>query len=144
MRRSKTLLGLLLGVLLAALPAGRAANRVVLLATTTSTRDSGLLDVLLPVFQAKTGYLVKTIAVGTGKALALGRRGDADVLITHAPEAEAPLVAAGWLIARVPFMHNDFVLVGPPARPGAGGAGAHGCRGLPAHRPAPGTLCLAG
>jgi tungstate transport system substrate-binding protein len=93
------------------------ANRTILLATTTSTRDSGLLDVLLPVFEQTTGYVVKTIAVGTGKALAMGKRGDADVLVTHAPAAEIPLVEAGWLIRRVPFMHNDFVIVGPPADP---------------------------
>lgn len=88
-----------------------------ILATTTSTRDSGLLDVLIPVFEEQTGYVVKTIAVGTGKALAMGKRGDADILMTHAPAAETPLVAEGWLIDRVQFMHNDFVLVGPESEP---------------------------
>ena len=94
-------------------------NQTVILATTTSTRDSGLLDVLLPVFEKKTGYVVKTIAVGTGQSLAMGKRGDADVVMTHAPEAEKPLVDEGWLTHRVQFMHNDYVLVGPaddPAR----------------------------
>jgi len=93
--------------------------QTVILATTTSTRDSGLLDVLLPVFEKKTGYVVKTIAVGTGQSLAMGKRGDADIVMTHAPEAEKPLVDEGWLTHRVQFMHNDYVLVGPaddPAR----------------------------
>jgi len=92
-------------------------NQTVILATTTSTRDSGLLDVLLPVFEKKTGYVVKTIAVGTGQSLAMGKRGDADIVMTHAPEAEKPLVDEGWLTHRVQFMHNDYVLVGPPGDP---------------------------
>ncbi|MFQ5849591.1 MAG: substrate-binding domain-containing protein [Candidatus Binatia bacterium] len=92
-------------------------DRGVILATTTSTRDSGLLDLLIPVFEKETGYLIKTIAVGTGKALAMGRRGDADVLLTHAPSAENRLVAKGWLTDRVQFMHNDFIIVGPVADP---------------------------
>lgn len=93
------------------------ANPNIILATTTSTQDSGLLDVLLPAFEQKTGYRVKTIAVGTGKALAMGQRGDADVLLTHAPEAEKPLVEEGAVIERVPFMYNDFVVLGPAADP---------------------------
>ncbi len=97
--------------------AAEPADKTVILATTTSTRDSGLLDVLLPVFEKKTGYVVKTIAVGTGQSLAMGKRGDADVLMTHAPEAEKPLVDEGWLTHRVQFMHNDYVLVGPEADP---------------------------
>ena len=95
------------------------ADKTVILATTTSTRDSGLLDALLPVFEKKTGYVVKTVAVGTGQALTMGKRGDADIVMTHAPEAEKPLVDESWLIHRVQFMHNDYVLVGPaddPAR----------------------------
>jgi tungstate transport system substrate-binding protein len=93
------------------------ANPNIILATTTSTQDSGLLDVLLPAFEQKTGYRVKTIAVGTGKALAMGQRGDADVLLTHAPEAEQPLVEEGTVVERVPFMYNDFVVLGPAADP---------------------------
>jgi tungstate transport system substrate-binding protein len=108
---------ILLLVLLATPQAGSSATKTLLLATTTSTRDSGLLDVLLPVFEHKTGYTVKTIAVGSGEALAMGQRGDADVLLSHAPAAELPLVEAGWLVERVPFMYNDFVLVGPEADP---------------------------
>jgi tungstate transport system substrate-binding protein len=72
---------------------------------------------LLPVFEKKTGYVVKTIAVGTGQSLAMGKRGDADIVMTHAPEAEKPLVDEGWLTHRVQFMHNDYVLVGPPGDP---------------------------
>jgi tungstate transport system substrate-binding protein len=93
-------------------------NKTILLATTTSTRDSGLLDVLIPVFERRTGYQVKTIAVGTGKALAMGKRGDADILMTHAPAAEKPLVEAGWFLERVPFMYNDYILTGPHTDPG--------------------------
>ncbi len=70
-------------------------NRVLILATTTSSQDSGLLDLLLPHFQEKTGFLVKTIAVGSGQALAIGRRGDADVLLVHAPDEEKLFIANG-------------------------------------------------
>jgi tungstate transport system substrate-binding protein len=108
---------LLVLVLLATPWVGIPASKTLLLATTTSTRDSGLLDVLIPVFEHKTGYVVKTIAVGSGEALAMGQRGDADVLLSHAPAAEQQLVAAGWLLERVPFMYNDFVLAGPKADP---------------------------
>jgi len=92
-------------------------NRIIILATTTSTQDSGLLDLLVPLFQIKTSYVVKTIAVGTGQALAMGRRGDADVLLVHAPEEEKTFMAAGHGIKRQPFMYNDFVLVGPTSDP---------------------------
>lgn len=116
-RRAGLIILTLVLVLAWGLQAGRAAEKTVLLATTTSTRDSGLLDVLLPVFTQKTGYTVKPIAVGSGEALAMGQRGDADVLLSHAPAAEQPLVEAGWVIARVPFMYNDFIVVGPEADP---------------------------
>jgi tungstate transport system substrate-binding protein len=96
---------------------GQPVNPIIILATTTSTRDSGLLDLLIPVFEKKTGYIVKTIAVGTGKALAMGKRGDADILITHAPTAEKPFVEEGWLTDRTQFMHNDFIIIGPAADP---------------------------
>ena len=89
------------------------ANKDVILATTTSTQDSGLLDVLLPEFEKKTGYKVKTIAVGTGQALAMGEKGEADVLLVHAPDAEKKVLAGGAAINRKFVMHNDFVLVGP-------------------------------
>ncbi|HUG93014.1 MAG TPA: substrate-binding domain-containing protein [Planctomycetaceae bacterium] len=87
------------------------------LATTTSTRDSGLLDVLVPVFEQETGLRVKVVAVGSGQALELGRRGDADVLLTHAPEAERRFMAEGFGEKRGDVMHNDFVLVGPDHDP---------------------------
>jgi len=96
----------------------------VILATTTSTYDTGLLDVLIPKFEEKTGYLVKPIAVGTGKALALAERGEADVLLVHAPRAEKPLVDKGVVINRRLVMHNYFAIVGPPDDP----AGIRGIR----------------
>ncbi|MHB1127003.1 MAG: ABC transporter substrate-binding protein [Bacillota bacterium] len=92
-------------------------NQNIILATTTSTQDSGLLDVLIPVFQDKTGYVVKTIAVGSGQALAMGERGEADVLLVHAPDAEIKLVESGAAINRQLVMHNDFILVGPAGDP---------------------------
>lgn len=94
-----------------------AASREVILATTTSTQDSGLLDILVPIFEKQTGYLVKTIAVGTGQALALGARGEADVLLCHAPSSEKELVDSGVVINRRLVMHNDFIIVGPPDDP---------------------------
>ena len=89
-------------------------QRIVRLATTTSTDNSGLLGHLLPVFEGKTGYRVHVIAVGTGKALRMGRDGDADVLLVHAPAAEIAFVQAGYGVERHAVMYNDFVLVGPP------------------------------
>ena len=91
------------------------ANPNIILATTTSTQDSGLLDVLVPAFEKKTGYKVKTIAVGTGQALAMGEKGEADVLLVHAPDAEKKVMAKGAVIHRRLVMHNDFVFVGPVA-----------------------------
>ena len=85
----------------------------IILATTTSTQDSGLLDTLIPVFEKKTGYKIKTIAVGSGQAIAMGEKGEADVLLTHAPDAEKKVVAAGAVINRRMVMHNDFIIVGP-------------------------------
>lgn len=95
------------------------ANREVILATTTSTQDSGLLDVLLPLFERTTGYQVKPISVGTGQALALGERGEADVVLVHAPDSELVWMAAGNGTQRLLVMHNDFVIVGPPNDPAA-------------------------
>jgi len=91
-----------------------AQRKTVILATTTSTQDSGLLDVLLPVFEKKTGYFVKTIAVGSGQAMAMGQKGEADVLLVHSPAAEKKFVAEGYGINRRIIMHNDFIIVGPP------------------------------
>jgi tungstate transport system substrate-binding protein len=92
-------------------------NPEVILATTTSTQDSGLLDVLVPMFEEQTGYHVKTVAVGTGAALAMGTQGEADVLLVHAPTSEIPLIESGDAINRKLVMHNDFVIVGPPDDP---------------------------
>lgn len=94
-----------------------AAPREVILATTTSTQDTGLLDVLVPIFEKKTGFIVKTIAVGTGQALAMGEKGEADVLLVHAPDSELPLVEKGLCLERRLVMHNDFIVVGPAADP---------------------------
>lgn len=92
-------------------------NPEVILATTTSTRDSGLLDELLPIFQQQTGYNVKMVAVGTGAALAMGEEGNADVLLVHAPAAEEELMEKGFGSERYLVMHNDFVIVGPADDP---------------------------
>ena len=102
---------------LAALFCGAATPPPVTLASTTSTDNSGLYDYLLPRFTAETGVVVRVIAVGTGRALSIGGRGDADVLVVHDPESEREFVAAGHGVARVPFMYNDFVVVGPRADP---------------------------
>src|SRR2546425_2606525 len=108
-----------------------AQTSVVILATTTSTRDAGLLDSLLPVFERQTHYHVKVIAVGSGQALAMGRRGDADVVLSHAPEAERALVDSGYFVRRRLVMHNQFLVVGPAGDP----AGLHGLsEALPAFR----------
>jgi tungstate transport system substrate-binding protein len=88
-----------------------------LLVSTTSTQDSGLLDVLLPAFTEKTGYNVQLVAVGSGQALKLGEEGNADVILLHSPEAEKEFVAGGFGIDRRLVMHNDFVIVGPPSDP---------------------------
>ena len=116
-------LGLLtLAVALTGACSGRDSSRELILATTTSTQDSGLLDVLIPRFEQENGIAVKLIAVGSGAAMEMGRRGDADVLLVHSPAAETQFVADGDGIERARVMYNDFVIVGPPADP-AGVAG---------------------
>jgi tungstate transport system substrate-binding protein len=89
----------------------------VIFATTTSTQDTGLLDVLIPVFEKQTGYRVKTIAVGSGQAMAMGERGEADVLLVHSPEAEEKFIQQGFGVNRRIVMHNDFVILGPKDDP---------------------------
>ena len=84
----------------------------IILATTTSTQDTGLLDVLIPIFEKETGYFVKTIAVGSGQAMAMGQKGEADVLLVHSPDAEKKFVDEGFGVNRRLVMHNDFVIVG--------------------------------
>ena len=94
-----------------------AQQKNIILATTTSTQDSGLLDVLLPIFEKKTNYFVKTIAVGSGQAMAMGQKGEADVLLVHSPEAEKKFIAEGYGINRRLVMHNDYIIVGPSEDP---------------------------
>jgi len=98
-------------------PATAQAQKNLILATTTSTQDTGLLDTLVPMFEKKTGYFVKTIAVGSGQAMAMGQKGEADVLLVHSPDAEKKFMADGYGVNRLIVMHNDFVVVGPPADP---------------------------
>jgi len=98
------------------------ASSNLILATTTSTQDSGLLDVLIPLFEAESGYTVQTVAVGSGQAMKMGEDGNADVLLVHAPEAEEEFMAKGFGKDRALVMHNDFVVVGPASDP-AGIAG---------------------
>lgn len=94
-----------------------AKNKTILLATTTSVQDTGLLDLLLAAFQKKTGYLVKAIAVGSGQAMQLGRTGEADILWVHSPDDEKQFVEEGYGNNRTTFMHNDFVVLGPASDP---------------------------
>ena len=112
----RRVLFLLFAALLAAGRAGGGEDGI-LLATTTSVRDSGLLDALLPDFEASTGLTVRALAVGSGAALRMGAEGNVDVLLTHAPSAEEALVASGVALARRPFMENQFVIAGPPEDP---------------------------
>ncbi|HEX6135018.1 MAG TPA: substrate-binding domain-containing protein [Longimicrobiales bacterium] len=105
-------------LLIGSFPLACAQPREVILASTTSTLDSGLFDVLLPAFEEQhDGVKVKVIAVGSGEAIALGRHGDADVLLVHSPPDELAFMAAGFGERRLPVMANDFVLAGPPEDP---------------------------
>jgi tungstate transport system substrate-binding protein len=116
--RRPVLILLALALTLAAVASAQApASRTVILSTTTSTQDSGLLDVLVPLFEKQTGYSVKTISVGTGQALALAARGEADVTLAHAPGAEKKYVAEGKMQNRRLVMYNDFLLIGPESDP---------------------------
>lgn len=101
----------------AASPAATKASGRLILATTTSTQDSGLLDVLIPMFEKESGYSVQTVAVGSGQAIEMGARGDADVLLVHSPDAEKKMVDAGDGVERALVMHNDFIFVGPKDDP---------------------------
>jgi tungstate transport system substrate-binding protein len=109
--------GLLVLLLFVTVGCSRSATPSITLATTTSLQDSGLLDVLVPKFLAQSGIEVKVVAVGTGQALELARRGDADVLSVHDPAEEEKFMAEGHGLERRPIMYNDFVLVGPPSDP---------------------------
>jgi tungstate transport system substrate-binding protein len=108
------LVGLMIG---SKLEGAESKDKNVILSTTTSTQDSGLLDVLVPLFERQTGYSVKTVSVGTGQALALAAKGDADVALVHAPSLEKKYVADGKLLNRRLVMYNDFVIIGPKEDP---------------------------
>jgi len=114
-RRRAVMVGVLAGLLMAA--SASAQDRVIVMASTTSTEQSGLFAHLLPLFKRATGIDVRVVAVGTGQALDTGRRGDADVVFVHDTAAEEKFVAEGFALKRMPVMYNDFVLVGPSADP---------------------------
>ena len=98
-------------------PCAQAQDKSIVVASTTSTQDSGLFEYLLPIFKQKTGITVKVVAQGTGQALDTGRRGDADVVFVHARSAELKFLAEGQGVKRFPVMYNDFVLIGPKSDP---------------------------
>jgi tungstate transport system substrate-binding protein len=106
----------LLAVLLVAAVQASAETRIKC-ASTTSTQNSGLLDYLLPIFENKTGLKVDVVAVGTGAAIEIGKRGDADVVMVHAKDQELKAVQEGWFVNRHDLMYNDFVVIGPPQDP---------------------------
>ena len=106
-----------LGTIVIATPPAFAQDKSIVVASTTSTQDSGLFEYLLPLFKKKTGITVKVVAQGTGQALDTGRRGDADVVFVHAKSAEEKFLAEGQGVHRYPVMYNDFVLIGPKSDP---------------------------
>jgi tungstate transport system substrate-binding protein len=105
------------GAVIFAAPAALAQDRSIVVASTTSTQDSGLFEYLLPIYKQKTGVTVKVVSQGTGQALDTGRRGDADVVFVHAKSAEEKFLAEGQGVKRFPVMYNDFVLIGPKSDP---------------------------
>jgi len=113
----KKLIFLFATVLLSLTSYAWSASTTVILATTTSTQDSGLLDVLVSQFEKESGYRLKVISVGSGQAMKMGERGEADVLLVHSPEVEKKFMADGFGTTRRLVMHNDFVIVGPAADP---------------------------
>ncbi len=130
MKRFLPILSILVLLLSACAPSVPAApsNPNLILATTTSTQDSGLLDVLIPLFETESGYTVQTVAVGSGQAMKMGEEGNADVLLVHAPAAEVTFMQNGFGKDRALVMHNDFVIVGPASDP----AGIKGLAGVQA------------
>ena len=121
MKKLKVFFVLLIVILIATLlclpSTGCAKDKELILASTTSTQDSGLFDVLLPAFEEATGYKVKVIAVGTGEAIELGEKGEADVILVHSRKAEDQFVEEGCGVNRKDVMHNDFLIVGPKEDP---------------------------
>src|SRR5471032_3110368 len=112
----RTLIAAALSAVILATPAF-AQNKSIVVASTTSTQDSGLFEYLLPIYKQKTGVTVKVVSQGTGQALDTGRRGDADVVFVHAKSAEEKFLAEGEGVKRFPVMYNDFVLIGPKSDP---------------------------
>ena len=110
-----SLIMLLLGAAMSAAPA--AAETRIRMASTTSTQNSGLFDYLLPIFEKRTGIHIDVVAVGTGAAIEIGKRGDADVVFVHAKEQELKAVEEGFFVNRHDVMYNDFVIIGPPSDP---------------------------
>jgi tungstate transport system substrate-binding protein len=106
-----------LGAIVFAAPVAQAQDKSIVVASTTSTQDSGLFEYLLPIYKQKTGVTVKVVSQGTGQALDTGRRGDADVVFVHAKSAEEKFLAEGQGVKRFPVMYNDFVLIGPKSDP---------------------------
>ena len=111
------MLGLFALLLVSLGSVAQAQDKTLILATTTSTQDTGLLDVLIPIFEKQTGYFVKTIAVGSGQAMTMGQKGEADVLLVHSPAAEKKFMEDGFGVSRRLVMHNDFIIVGPAEDP---------------------------
>src|SRR4051812_44690795 len=124
---TRRLLLALVSIAALSLPAA-AQDKSIVVASTTSTQDSGLFGYLLPLFKAKTGIDVKVVAQGTGQAIDTGRRGDADVVFVHARALEEKFVAEGGGVKRQPVMYNDFILVGPASDP----AGVKGTKDITA------------
>jgi tungstate transport system substrate-binding protein len=117
MQTRRTLIALALAATVAGLSTASAEDKSIVVASTTSTQDSGLFEYLLPIFKQKTGITVKVVAQGTGQALDTARRGDADVVFVHAKSAEEKFLAEGHGVKRYPVMYNDFVVIGPKSDP---------------------------
>src|SRR5262245_29211131 len=113
-----------IAIVLAQISLASAQGKSILVASTTSTEDSGLFGFILPLFKQKTGFDVRVVAKGTGQALDIARRGDADVVFVHAKEAEDKFVEEGFGVKRYSVMYNDFVIIGPKSDP----AGVKGSR----------------
>jgi tungstate transport system substrate-binding protein len=117
MLNRRTLIAVSIALALTAPAALAQEDKSIVVASTTSTQDSGLFEYLLPIVKQKTGITVKVVSQGTGQALDTGRRGDADVVFVHAKSAEQKFLAEGWSLKRYPVMYNDFVLIGPQNDP---------------------------
>ena len=113
----KSLIYSILCIILSTTVDAEAQTRYITVASTTSTEQSGLFKHMLPAFQKKTGIEVRVVALGTGQALDMARRGDADVVFVHAKSAEEKFIAEGHGVKRLPVMYNDFVLIGPKSDP---------------------------